>query len=32
MRLPGASVEMAAGEAQRDRCLESLALFDRERE
>jgi len=27
LRLPGANVEMAAGEAQRDRCLEVLALY-----
>jgi len=32
LRLPGDTVEMAAGEAQRDRCLEALALFDQERE
>lgn len=31
LRLPGATVEMAAGEAQRDRCLEALALFKQER-
>jgi uncharacterized protein (DUF58 family) len=28
LRLPGTTLEMAAGEAQRDRCLEALALFD----
>jgi uncharacterized protein (DUF58 family) len=28
LRLPGTTVEMAAGEAQRDRCLEALALFE----
>ena len=28
LRLPGSTVEMAAGEAQRDRCLEALALFE----
>jgi uncharacterized protein (DUF58 family) len=28
LRLPGKTVEMAAGAAQRDRCLEALALFD----
>jgi len=28
LRLPGATVEMAAGEAQRDRCLEALAVFE----
>jgi len=27
LRLPGANVERAAGEAQRDRCLEVLALY-----
>jgi uncharacterized protein (DUF58 family) len=32
LRLPGETVEMAAGEAQRDRCLEALALFDQERD
>jgi len=28
LRVPGATLEMAAGEAQRDRCLEALALFE----
>jgi uncharacterized protein (DUF58 family) len=28
LRLPGANVEMAAGVAQRDRCLETLALYN----
>lgn len=28
MRLPGHTVDMAAGVAQRDRCLEALALYD----
>lgn len=28
LRLPAETVEMAAGEAQRDRCLEALALYD----
>jgi uncharacterized protein (DUF58 family) len=28
LRLPGKTVEMAAGAAQRDRCLEALALFE----
>jgi uncharacterized protein (DUF58 family) len=32
LRMPGETVEMAAGEAQRDRCLEALALFEQERE
>jgi uncharacterized protein (DUF58 family) len=32
LRLPGETVEMAAGEAQRDRCLEALALFDQVRD
>ena len=32
LRLPGATMELAAGEAQRDRCLEALALFERERD
>jgi uncharacterized protein (DUF58 family) len=32
LRLPGETVEMAAGEGQRDRCLEALALFEQERE
>jgi uncharacterized protein (DUF58 family) len=27
LRLPGATVEIAAGDAQRDRCLETLAVF-----
>jgi uncharacterized protein (DUF58 family) len=31
LRLPGDTVEMAAGEAQRDQCLEALALFEPER-
>jgi len=30
LRLPGSTVEMAAGEAQRNRCLEALALYDRD--
>ncbi len=30
LRVPGTSVEAAAGEAQRERCLETLALFDRD--
>jgi uncharacterized protein (DUF58 family) len=30
VRLPGTTVEMAAGEAQRERCLEVLALYDRD--
>jgi uncharacterized protein (DUF58 family) len=28
LRLPGETVDMAAGDAQRDRCLEALALFE----
>jgi uncharacterized protein (DUF58 family) len=28
MRLPGATVDMATGSAQRDRCLEALALYE----
>lgn len=28
LRLPGVKVELAAGEAQRERCLEALALFE----
>ena len=28
LRLPGKTVEIAAGEAQRDHCLEALALYD----
>jgi len=28
LRLPARTVDMAAGEAQRDRCLEALALYD----
>jgi hypothetical protein len=32
LRLPGVNVDMAAGEAQRDRCLEALALFEQGRE
>jgi uncharacterized protein (DUF58 family) len=28
LRLPGETVDMAVGEAQRDRCLEALALYD----
>ena len=28
LRLPGATVAMAAGDAQRERCLEALALYD----
>lgn len=28
LRLPGAAIELAAGEAHRDRCLESLALYE----
>ena len=30
LRLPGSNVEMAVGEAQRDRCLEALALYNSE--
>ncbi|MGH8621712.1 MAG: DUF58 domain-containing protein [Burkholderiales bacterium] len=30
LRMPGTSVELAAGEAQRERCLETLALFEQE--
>jgi uncharacterized protein (DUF58 family) len=30
LRLPGSTVEMATGTAQRDRCLEALALYDSE--
>ncbi len=32
LRLPGETVDMGAGDAQRERCLEALALFDQERE
>jgi len=32
LRLPGETVGMAAGEAQRERCLEALALYDQERD
>lgn len=32
LRLPGKTVEMAAGEAQRDRCLEALALHEQGRD
>jgi uncharacterized protein (DUF58 family) len=32
LRLPGTTVDVAAGDAQRERCLEALALFDQERE
>lgn len=28
MRLPGKTISVASGDAQRDRCLEALALFD----
>ena len=28
LRLPGETVDMAAGDAQRERCLEALALYD----
>jgi uncharacterized protein (DUF58 family) len=28
LRLPGTTVPMAAGGAQRERCLEALALYD----
>jgi len=28
LRLPGVTIEVAAGEAQRERCLEALALFE----
>ena len=28
LRVPGATIPMASGEAQRERCLEALALFD----
>ena len=31
LRLPGTTVEMAAGEAQRERCLEALALFENDK-
>jgi len=31
LRLPASTVAMAAGEAQRDRCLEALALYEQER-
>lgn len=31
LRLPNATLEMAAGEAQRDRCLEALALYNTDR-
>jgi uncharacterized protein (DUF58 family) len=31
LKLPGTTVEMAVGEAQRDHCLEALALYDWER-
>jgi uncharacterized protein (DUF58 family) len=30
LRVPGTSVEPATGEAHRERCLETLALFDRD--
>jgi uncharacterized protein (DUF58 family) len=30
LRLPAVTVQMAAGEAQRDRCLEALAVYDSE--
>lgn len=30
LRLPGVTVDMAAGEAQRNRCLEALTLYDSE--
>lgn len=32
LRIPGRMVDMAVGEAQRDLCLEALALFDQERD
>jgi uncharacterized protein (DUF58 family) len=32
LRLPGETVDMGAGEAQRERCLEALALFEQERD
>ena len=28
LRLPGIELPMASGEAQRERCLETLALFE----
>jgi uncharacterized protein (DUF58 family) len=28
LRLPGVTVELAAGEAHRERCLEALALYE----
>ena len=28
LRLPGATIPMASGDAQRERCLEALALFE----
>lgn len=31
LRMPGATLELAAGEAQRDRCLEALALYNSDR-
>jgi len=31
LRLPGETVDMAAGDAQRERCLEALALFEHDR-
>ena len=30
LRLPGATVDIAMGETQRERCLEALALYDRD--
>jgi uncharacterized protein (DUF58 family) len=32
LRIPGKTVDLAAGEAQRERCLEALALYDQGRE
>jgi uncharacterized protein (DUF58 family) len=32
LRLPGETVDMASGEAQRERCLEALALYDHEKQ
>lgn len=32
LRLPGKTVEIAAGEAHRDHCLEALALFEQQRD
>jgi len=32
LRLPGETVDMAAGDGQRERCLEALALYEQERD